>query len=225
VDLGRFRPLPRDDDLAREHGLTSALVVGNLGAFNGRYLAPEIFRFAFHVKTHRPELRFVYLTPHEPAEVRATAREAGLREEDVLVLAAPSADVPRWLSLFRLGIFFLRPSYAAKGSGYTKLAELLACGVPVVTNTGIGDVDRILAGRRCGLVLPGLTDRDLAAFARQALPYLEGERTSDETRRHCREAAEAHFALDEGVRRHRAIYESLGKVPAAAAALAAEEIG
>jgi glycosyltransferase involved in cell wall biosynthesis len=222
VDLDRFRPLPRDEELSGKYGLASSLVIGNVGAFNPRYLAPEMFRFAFHLKAHRPELRFVYLTPHEAAEVRATAQEAGLREEDVLVLEAPHSDVPRWLSLFRLGVFFLRPSYAAKASGYIKLAEFLACGVPVVTNTGVGDVDRILASQRCGLLVPGLTDRDLSAFARQALPFLDGERSSDETRRLCRSTAETQLALDEGVRRHGAIYDSLGRASSAGAEIATE---
>ena len=70
-------------------------------------------------------MRFVYLTRQDATPVRAAATEAGLRDDDLLVLAVEPADVPRWLSLFRFGVFFLRPSYAAKGSSYTKLAEFL----------------------------------------------------------------------------------------------------
>jgi glycosyltransferase involved in cell wall biosynthesis len=213
VDLDRYRPMPRDTELSHRHGLDSSLLIGNLGAFNGRYMTAEMFRFAFHLKTHRPELRFVYLTAHPGAAVRAAAREAGLREEDVLVHRAAPEEVPRWLSLFRLGVFFLRPSYAAKASSFTKLGEFLASGVPVVTNTGVGDVDRILGNERCGLLLPGLTDRDLAAFARSALPLLEGPTIPDRIRQNCREAAVAHFALDEGVRRYRAVYDALLSPP------------
>jgi glycosyltransferase involved in cell wall biosynthesis len=222
VDLERFRPRPRDLEISRRHGLDSAVVIGNIGAFNRRYLTPEMFRFAFHLKSHRPDLRFVYLTAHDAAEVRRTARDAGLCDESVLVLPVPPSDVPRWLSLFRLGVFFLRPSYAAKASGFTKLGEFLAAGVPVVTNTGVGDVDRILGSQRCGLLLSGLTERDLSAFARQALPFLEGDRVPDEMRRNCLSTAVAHFALDEAVRRYSAIYPSLGTVSSAKAAIAAE---
>jgi glycosyltransferase involved in cell wall biosynthesis len=209
VDLARYRPMPPDVELARRHGLSRSLVIGNLGAFNGRYMTTEMFRFAFHLKTHRPELRFVYLTAHPKAAVATAARDAGLRDEDVLVHRVASEEIPRWLSLFRLGVFFLRPSYAAKASSFTKLGELLASGVPVVTNTGVGDVDRILGNERCGLLLPGLTDRDLAAFARSALPFLQGDAIPEHIRQNCREAAETHFALAEGVRRYRAIYDTL----------------
>jgi glycosyltransferase involved in cell wall biosynthesis len=209
VDLERYRPRTRDVDLAREHGLESAVVLGNIGAFNRRYMTSEMFRFAFHVRSHRPDVRFVYLTHQDAGEVVKTGRDAGLSEEDLLVLSVEPSEVPRWLSLFRLGVFFLRPSYAAKGSSFTKLGEFLAAGVPVVTNTGVGDVDRILGSNRCGFLLPGLTDRDLAVFARKVLPLLEGSDVPEEVRRSCRSTAREHFALEEGVRRYRAIYDSL----------------
>jgi glycosyltransferase involved in cell wall biosynthesis len=224
VDLERYRPLPRDLELARSHDLESSVVIGNIGAFNPRYLTLEMFRFAFHVKAHRPDLRFVYLTAQRPDDVRRVARDAGLDDRDVLVLRAEPSDVPRWLSLFRLGVFFLRPSYAAKASSFAKLGEFLAAGVPVVTNTGVGDVDRILASDRCGLVLPGLTDRDLSAFAHKALSLLEGDGVPEQTRRQCRAAAGEHFALKDGARRYRAIYDSLATSarPAEEAEIAAE---
>lgn len=213
VDLERYRPLPRDLELARSHDLDSSVVIGNIGAFNRRYLTLEMFRFAFHVKAHRPDVRFVYLTAQNPDAVRRVAGDAGFDDQDVLILRAEPWDVPRWLSLFRLGIFFLRPSYAAKASSFAKLGEFLAAGVPVVTNTGVGDVDRILASDRCGLLLPGLTDRDLSAFAKKALPLLAGEGVPEPIRRQCRAAAAEHFALADGARRYRAIYDSLASSP------------
>ncbi len=79
----------------------------------------------------------------------------------------------------------------------------------MVTNTGVGDVDRVLASDRCGIVLPGLTDRDLSAFAHKALPLLEGDEVPEPIRRQCRTVAAEHFALTGGARRYRAIYDSL----------------
>jgi glycosyltransferase involved in cell wall biosynthesis len=213
VDVERYRPLPRDAELSSKYRLDSSVVIGNIGAVNHRYLVQEMFRFAFHLKTHRPDLRFVYLTEQDPAALRSAATAAGLGREDVLVLRAEPEDVPRWLSLFRLGVFFLRPSYAAKASSFTKLGEFLAAGVPVVTNTGVGDVDRILGADRSCLLLPGLTDRELSAFARKALPLLEGGGVPDEVRRQCRATAVAQFALAEGVARYHRLYDSVASVP------------
>ena len=142
ADTEVFQPRPRDRELAERHGLSSSLVIGNVGSPNQRCLLPEMFRFVFHLRTHRPEVRFVHLARRDAPEVLEAARGAGLRDEDILVVRVDPADVPRWLSLFRLGLFFLRPSYAAKASSFSRLGQFLAAGVPVVANTGVGDLDR-----------------------------------------------------------------------------------
>ena len=209
TDLERFQPRPADRKLKSKLGLTDKLIIGNIGAVNKRYMLPEMFRFAFHLKTHRPDIRFVYLTRQDDSLVRTLAKEAGLRDEDLLVASVEPNDIPRWLSTFRLGVFFLRPSYAAKASSYTKLAEFLACGVPVVTNTGVGDVDKILGANRCGVLVPGLTETDLKAAARQALALLDGDDVPDDARESCRATAEKYFALEDGARKFLAIYQSL----------------
>ena len=209
ADLNRFRPCPPDTKLRREHDLEGRVVIGNIGAVNKRYMLSEIFRFAFHIKSHRPEMRFVYLTRQPASPVYAVARDAGLQDEDVLVRPVDPDDVPRWLSLMRLGVFFLQPSYAAKASSYTKLAEFLASGVPVVTNKGVGDVERLFGSSRCGLLLSGLRDGDLAAGAKRALPFLEGADVPAPVRERCRRTAEAHFDLHEGAGRYLSIYRSL----------------
>lgn len=206
VDTDRFTPRAPDRELAARHGLVGKLVIGNIGTFNERYLVSDMFRFAFHVREHRPELVFVYLTWHDPIAVQRAARSAGLAEDALVVVKAQPEDVPRWLSLFRLGVFFLRPSYAAKASSFTKLGEFLSSGVPVATNTGVGDVDDLLGDQKCGVLVPGLTDRDLDAAARQALPLLEGPQVPDEMRARCRALAMKELSLPEGLRRYQMVY-------------------
>ena len=76
-------------------------------------------------------------------------------------------------------------------------------------NKGVGDVEKILGSNRCGVLVPGLTENDLAAAARRALGLIEGERVPEAVRESCRATAEKHFALDKGVERYFSIYQSL----------------
>ena len=122
-------------------------------------------------------------------------------------------------------MFFLKPSYAAKASSYTKLAEFLAAGVPVVTNKGVGDIETILGSNLCGVLVPGLTESDLAAAARQALGFIEGERVPKAVRESCRATAEKFFALDDGVERYFSIYQSLASAEPAAREHPIAELG
>ena len=209
VDAERFSPRMYDRALRASSGLENKVLFGNIGSFNRRYLASEMFRFAFYVKKYRPDATFVYLTPHDPRLLHEAARAAGLADGDVFVRAVAPSDMPRWLSLFRLGVFFVRPSYAAKASSFAKLAEFLASGVPVITNTGVGDLDHLLREERCGLLLPGLTDRDLDAAAKKVLPLLQGDAVPQELRERCRQTALDRFDIAQSASRYGSIYRSL----------------
>ena len=59
--------------------------------------------------------------------------------------SAPREAVPGWIGAADLGLFFIRPVVSKQAASPTKLGEMLACGLPVVTNDGIGDVSEILA--------------------------------------------------------------------------------
>jgi glycosyltransferase involved in cell wall biosynthesis len=127
------------------------------------------------------------------------------------VVRAQPEEVPEWLSLFQLGVFFLRPSHAAQGSSYTKLGEFLASGVPVVTNAGVGDVERIL-GEQGGFLLPDLTQVELEQMAERVSRALP---TSSEVRRACRRVASNQLDVRDGTARYLAVYRRLlgDKVP------------
>jgi glycosyltransferase involved in cell wall biosynthesis len=60
---------------------------------------------------------------------------------EIIITHCPRHLVPLYIGLSMMTIAFIQPSYSKKGSSATKLAESLAMGVPVVTNTGWGDID------------------------------------------------------------------------------------
>ncbi len=214
ADLTRFTRREPDPTLTRHFTLDDSFVIGNIGAVNDRYLLSEMFRFAFHLKALRPTLRFIYLTHENAAGLETIAQDAGLLAEDLLVTASTPEDIPRWLPLFKLGVFFLRPSHAAKASCYPKLAEFLAAGVPVVTNPGVGDVDAIVSSG-CGILVRSLKDDDLALAAKQSLRFWQEDSVSVEVRDSCRQTAATHLGLELATKRYRDIYDALTTTPQA----------
>jgi len=206
VDLKRFPVRAPSRELAGRHGLLGRRIVGNLGAVNSRYLIREMFRFAARLAERVPDLCFVYLTREDPAPLKRAASEAGLPPDSLYLGSALPEEIPEWLSLFELGIFFLKPSYAAQASSFTKLAEFLAAGVPVATNAGVGDVEDIVGGRGVGLLLPGLSEPELEFWAGRAAMLLP---PSAELRETCRQAAARHFDLERASATYLRLYREL----------------
>jgi glycosyltransferase involved in cell wall biosynthesis len=229
ADLQRFHPHERasehlhapesheeveERELRHRYGLEETIVLGHASGGTDRYLSSEMFRFVSHVKRERSNVRFVYLTPRSEQTYLSEVRAAGLSDDDVMFRRVDPAELPGWVRMCRLGVFFLRPGFAAKGSSFTALGEFLGSGVPLVTNAGVGDLANVLGNAGAGIVLPGLTDRELSRAARGSLRFLDGAQPDPEVVARCREVAESHYALQKGAKKYSDIYRGLLDEPA-----------
>ncbi|MEI9956314.1 MAG: hypothetical protein WDM90_08440 [Ferruginibacter sp.] len=50
--------------------------------------------------------------------------------------------MPLLLSLSQFSVFFIKPCYSKQSSSPTKHGEIMAMGIPLITNSGVGDVEK-----------------------------------------------------------------------------------
>jgi glycosyltransferase involved in cell wall biosynthesis len=65
----------------------------------------------------------------------------------------PPEQVPSFLLAGDAGLSFIKPCFSKISSSPTKIGEYLAMGLPVVTTSGIGDVDSLITGSRAGCLV------------------------------------------------------------------------
>ena len=135
-------------------------------------------------------------------------KRQGIGLEDFCVRSASYQDVPRWLSVASASIFFIKPSFSKKSSCATKFGESLACGVPVVINSEIGDTDGIVKSDRIGVVIDKFA---LDSYKKGVDELLGLMKDGDNLRMRCRSRATASLSLNNGVNYYHMIYETLWK--------------
>jgi glycosyltransferase involved in cell wall biosynthesis len=86
----------------------------------------------------------------------------------------------------------------------TKIAEFLACGRPVVVNSGLGDFDQYLSEFNAGVILSG-TRADTKAKAQELMNLL----SDPETPYRCRALAEKYFDIREGAKKYLDLYDKM----------------
>ena len=106
-----------------------------------------------------------------------------------------------------LSVVFIRADLSKIGCSPTKLAELFACGIPVIANAGVGDMDAILAPDRNGSVV--LPDLSPAAMRAGLMQLLRPDRPDAATIRE----NSLEFGLEAGIARYATLYEALGERP------------
>jgi glycosyltransferase involved in cell wall biosynthesis len=99
-------------------------------------------------------------------------------------------------------MFYAGGEVSELGRSPTRLAEVLACGVPVVGNRGVGDVADIILSERVGVLLEGVEPRHLES-ALQALEQLMAEPGLKDR---CRAVAVKLFSLTSGVAAYEEAY-------------------
>ena len=83
------------------------------------------------------------------------------------------------------------------------MGESLACGVPIISNEGIGDVSEIISRVGGGIMLHDASSRSIAYGIKeiQKRNFLSGNEL--------REASEDIFSLDLGIEKYAKVYESI----------------
>ena len=196
ADLARFRPAADKQE---------GFVLGYVGSAGTWYLFNEVAACAARMLKLLPGARFLIVNRGEHKYVRDTLAAAGVPPECFELVSATHAEVPQQIARMSAGIFFIRPMYSKQASAPTKLAEFLGCGVPCLSNAGVGDMAQVLESERVGVAI----DRFGQAALDAGLKAVQALVDDPDTRARCVNAARKHFSLDEGVSRYQRVYEQL----------------
>jgi glycosyltransferase involved in cell wall biosynthesis len=181
--------------------------MGYVGAVGLWYLFDEALDCFGRLREIEPRARLVILNRGEHAYILERLAHHRVPHECVELRAVEPEEVPAEMSAMDAGMFFLKPAHSKIASVPTKLGEFLACGVPCLSNTGVGDVASVLEGEGVGVSVRDFRRESLREGLHRLLVLVR----DPETPRRCREAAERHFALEGGVRAYARIYEELGR--------------
>ncbi|MCA9795459.1 MAG: hypothetical protein KC910_26810, partial [Candidatus Eremiobacteraeota bacterium] len=207
-DLSHFDPANLSDDLmarlCEELDLQGAQpILVYLGSLGTWYCLDPMLDFFKRLLKRHPRAIFLVLT-HEPsATIEDRLANWGIPPEAIRVRAASRDEVPALLSLANIGISFIKPARSKKASSPTKLGEMLALGLPVISNAGVGDSEFLNATYDIGPLTKDFSD-DSLEHALQQIPGYLARSPAD-----FREVARDYFALSKGVASYLAVYESL----------------
>lgn len=205
VDLEKFNAASDDARRAMraELGVGERRVIAYIGSFGGWYLTEEMINFFVTARSTHPDTFVLILTQRDKNRVRDALLGREFNDRDFFVASVRPDEIPRYLAAADVAISFIKPCYSKLSSSPTKIAEYLACGVPVISNRGIGDVDDLIEGERVGALLDGFSERSY-------LRAVESVDSLDGVRQRCREAARNGFDLaNVAGERYRRLYRRL----------------
>jgi glycosyltransferase involved in cell wall biosynthesis len=185
----------------------SEFVLGYVGSVDTAYIFEPVIRCFKILRGLLDNARLLVITRSSSECLNTLLKEYAIPECCVEVKAVCHDRVAEEIGRMDAGIFFVKTGFSASASAPTKLGEFLACGVPCLGNSGVGDVESILEGERVGIILHEFSsDAEVEAVSR-----LLGLCSEAEIKNRCVEVASRYFSLAQGVKSYGRIYDSLGR--------------
>ncbi|MCB9187605.1 MAG: glycosyltransferase [Flavobacteriales bacterium] len=208
ADLNHFHPSQIDQslqsNLKTRFGLNEDdFVITYLGSIGTWYLLDEMLDFFKVLLEKRPNSKFLFITTDKPETILIPAQEKRISADRIIISPAKREEVPTFLSLANAAIFFIQPVFSKSGSSPTKHGEMLGMGLPVIANSGVGDVDSIIEDTNSGILVKEFTTEAYEKAVEQIDDLLK---IPTET---LQAAAQKYYSLDEGVKKYDAVYRSL----------------
>ena len=139
VDLELFQAKELEN-----HQTKSQLVVGYLGGIGTWYMLPEMLDFFKVLLASYPQALFHFITRESPEMIIKEAEKRQIPKTNLLIEGANREDIPHKISQWDFSIFFIKPVFSKQASSPTKQGEIMAMGIPIVCNSGVGDTDYVI---------------------------------------------------------------------------------
>jgi glycosyltransferase involved in cell wall biosynthesis len=203
ADMDHFTLTTKNDqeEGRKKLGLPArGFVLSYLGSVGSWYMLDEMLDLFSRIKLKYPEAKFLFITHSAASMITSKLEKYGIKKEDIMITEASREDVPCYTKASDMNISFIKPVYSKLSSSPTKLGEVLLMGIPVIVNSGVGDVETIVERTGAGIVLRHFTPEDYQ-FAISKIEEARKKIPSE-----IREKAEETFSLVHGIASYKKAY-------------------
>ncbi len=202
ANLEMFRPNNNAEEAVERE---TPFTVGYVGTVSGWYLFDPVLECFLWIKEMKPDANLLILNRGEHSYIQERLNRFDIGSDVVEIKSVPYGHVAREMARMDATVFFIKQAFSKRASSPTKLGEFLGCGIPCLSNDGIGDMTRILEEEGVGVILREFTP----AAQREAVQKYLRLVSSHGVQQKCVAAAHRHFSLDVGVQAYHALYRSL----------------
>lgn len=197
VNMQLFKPAG-----AVSHHDAKTFILGYTGTVTGWYLFDPVLDCFKLLSKIMPRVNLSIFNKNEHAYIRDAFEKSGMTDASYNLNTAEYSQMPANINKFDAGIYFIKPVFSKLASVPTKLGEFLACGVPCLTNSGVGDTQNILEGEGVGAVLTDFSLQSKETAVKELLALCADK----SIRQRCVDTAKKYFSLDMGANAYNQLY-------------------
>ena len=174
--------------------------VGSIGTW---YMLDEMLDFFSVLNKMMPNAKFLFITKDDPNLVFSKAYQKGIAKDKIIIQPSERELMPSYIGVSDFSIFFILPVFSKKASSPTKMGEIMNLGIPVICNSGVGDVDDIMKECMPKLLVKDFENKEYERIVNLILDEYKPNKEKIVNTSH------QYYSLEKGVRRYKEVYREI----------------
>lgn len=207
VDTNNFSAV-NQDALKDELGLSGKFIILYLGSLGTFYAFNEMVDFFSTIlkNNYVANPYFLIITNNPSGDVYQNMQS--IPRDNYCIKRLPYTELKNILPVADVSLMFYRRNLSKAGCCPTKFGESLACGLPIIINSGIGDTESIIKKEEIGVVVEEFSQDGYKKAMEQLMLLLSKK---NDLRKKCRQASVKYFSLENGINKYWEIYQGLSR--------------
>ena len=178
-------------------------IISYVGSIGTWYMLDEMLDFFNCLQMKKPNAKFFFITKDDPQLILEKVKSKKIDVSSIKIQPSSREMMPSYIGVSNFSIFFILPVFSKKASSPTKMGEIMNLGIPIICNSGVGDVDEIM-----GKSMPELLVKD---FSNKEYDRVIDLITNNykPNQKNIVETSHGYYSLEKGVEKYKEVYKEI----------------
>ena len=180
-------------------------IISYVGSIGTWYMLDQMLDFFKALVKVKSNSKFLFITKDSPNQIYEKCSKKNISKSSIIVQESSRELMPSYIGISNFSIFFILPYYSKKASSPTKMGEIMNLGIPIICNSGIGDVDNVMNECMPELLVNEFNDQEYERVINLILTNYKVKSTR------IVQTAKKYYSLTKGVQKYADIYREILK--------------
>ena len=178
-------------------------IISYIGSIGTWYMLDEMLDFFKCLQIKKTNAKFFFITKDDPQLILEKVKSKEIDISSIKIQPSSRKMMPSYIGASNFSIFFILPVFSKKASSPTKMGEIMNLGIPIICNSGVGDVDEIMEKSMPELLVKEFSnneyDRVIDLITNN---YQPNQKSLIET-------SHSYYSLEKGVEKYKEVYKKI----------------
>jgi glycosyltransferase involved in cell wall biosynthesis len=153
-------------------------------------------------------VHFLVLNKNEHNFIDKVIKNYNIPKNKITITSTDFKEMYKYLNIANASLFFIKPSFSKQASAPTKFAENVACNLPSITNSDVGDMELYMNSYDVGYIIElNKLDNSISKIAKNIIQFIDENRDINEYN----QLFDKYFDKNIAIKKYNEIYTLLGK--------------